>query len=57
MTLEDFAKILIKDGKFDIKVDVYSSVSGNKEPNNTTPKTVIFSDQRGNEIARTMVNP
>lgn len=55
MTLEDFARLLIQKGKFDLTIDVLSMSTGNHKTDKDLPLTVIFKDKQGVEIQRVMV--
>ncbi|WP_414149841.1 hypothetical protein ACMGG3_10005 [Enterobacter sp. BNK-18] len=55
MTLEEFAKMLIKSGKFELKVDVISAHTGDPVKDKDLPLNVIFKDKNGLTIHSVMV--
>ncbi|EEZ0873661.1 MULTISPECIES: hypothetical protein [Enterobacteriaceae] len=56
MTLEDFAKMLISTGNYELKIDVLSLKTGNPEQDKELPLTVVFKDKNGLTIHSVMVD-
>lgn len=56
MTLEDFAKMLISTGNYELKIDVLSLKTGNPEQDKELPLTVVFKDKNGVTIHSVMVD-
>jgi hypothetical protein len=55
MTIEDFAKMLIRTGNFELKIDVLSLKTGNPEQDKELPLTVVFKDKNGLTIHSVIV--
>ncbi|HCL6889381.1 TPA: hypothetical protein N2R70_000964 [Citrobacter freundii] len=55
MTIEDFAKMLIRTGNFELKIDVLSLKTGNPEQDKELPLTVVFKDKNGITIHSVIV--